>query len=262
MKNSLNLQTPLSIPSNTSWFNLLNMNTNECIRNRMTQLGLKQRDLVERTGASRGTVSIWINGPSSPEGEYLLKLARALQTTPDWLISGKGAADQPSQSEPKNVIPVTVWDTPEDLDPSKYVIIPRVCVRFSAGAGREISFEPDMHDKGNAYRLDWIRSKGLDPQRLIVVIVDGESMAPTLPNGSAMTTDTRKNTLDHVVDGGVYAIRYGNELRVKRLRRRFDGALIIDSDNPAFAREIVEPHQLEHIGIIGGYVAHSCDGPI
>jgi len=87
-------------------------------------------------------------------------------------------------------------------------------------------------------------------------------MAPTLPHGSAMTTDTRKNTLDQIVDGWVYAIRYGNELRVKRLRKRFDGALLIDSDNPAYPREIVEPHQIEHIGIIGAYVAHSYDGEI
>ena len=46
------------------------------------------------------------------------------------------------------------------------------------------------------------------------------------------------------------------------LQERFDGALIIDSDNPLYEREIVEPNQLEHISIIGKYVSHSYDGEI
>lgn len=182
-------------------------------------------------------------------------LSKALGISVDDLVTGK-------EARPPVGIPVSVWESPDDLDPNQHVIIPRVNVKFSAGNGHEVSFEPDMHDKGNAFRLDWIRRKGLDPARLIVVLVDGESMSPTLPHGSAMTTDTRANTLEQVINGKVYAIRYGNELRVKRLSRRYDGALIIDSDNPAYPREVVEPEHLEHIGIIGRYVAHSYDGEI
>lgn len=65
-----------------------------------------------------------------------------------------------------------------------------------------------------------------------------------------------------VENGRVYAIRYGNKLRVKRLSLRYDGALVIDSDNQsaAFKREIVPAEDLDNIGIIGRYVAHSFDG--
>lgn len=234
----------------------------ERIKAQRKQAGMTQVDLAKIVGVARVSLTQWESGDTSPKGENLLKLSRALGVNPEWLVSGKGDPAQHGLPPGSSHLPVTVWDDTSDLDPSQHVIVPRVQVKFSAGNGHEVSFEPDTHDKGNAYRLDWIRRKGLDPKRLIVVIVDGESMAPTLPNGSAMTTDTRKNTLDQVVDGKVYAIRYGNELRVKRLRRRFDGALLIDSDNPAYTREIVEPHQLEHIGIIGAYVAHSYDGDI
>lgn len=229
----------------------------ERIKAQRKRVGMTQVDLAKIVGVARVSLTQWENGDTSPKGENLLKLSRALSVSPDWLVTGKE-----SDAPVPGALPVTVWDDISDLDPAQHVVVPRVNVRFAAGSGHEVTFEPDTHDKGNAYRLDWIRRKGLDPKRLIVVIVDGESMAPSLPHGSAMTTDTRVNTLEQVVDGKVYAIRYGNELRVKRLRRRFDGALLIDSDNPAFPREIVEPHQLEHIGIIGAYVAHSYDGEI
>ena len=74
--------------------------------------------------------------------------------------------------------------------------------------------------------------------------------------------DKSINTLDQVQSGKVYAIRYGAELKIKRLSKRFDGALIIDSDNPLYDREVVDPSQLEHISIIGKYVSHSYDGEI
>lgn len=232
------------------------------IRNKRNELGLNQTELSKRVGVSKVAVSQWENGDTSPKGENLLKLARSLGVSPEWLISGKVSPDQPRLPDGIDYVPVTVWDHISDLDPDQHVVVPRVRVKFAAGLGREVSFEPDLHDRGNAYRLDWIRSKGLDPKRLIVVTIDGESMAPTLPNGSAMTADTRHDNIESVINGKVYAIRYGNELRVKRLSRRYDGALIIDSDNPAYPREIVEPQHLEHIGIIGRYVAHSYDGDI
>lgn len=226
------------------------------LRDARNARGLTQKELSRKSGVSQATISDIERGRNESSKE-LPALAKALGESLDCLVSGRQ-----SQLRHGDFMPVSVWDEPDDLDPDQHVVVPRVQVRFSAGNGHDVSFEPDTHDKGNAYRLDWIRRKGLDPKRLIVVIIDGESMAPTLPHGSAMTTDTRKNTLDQVVDGKVYAIRYGNELRVKRLRKRFDGALLIDSDNPEYPREVVDPHQLEHIGIIGAYVAHSYDGDI
>ncbi|MFH3733177.1 S24 family peptidase, partial [Acinetobacter baumannii] len=97
---------------------------------------------------------------------------------------------------------------------------------------------------------------------LVEVDVDGDSMEPRIPSGSVVIIDKSVNRLEQVQNRKVYAIRYGDELKIKRLSRRYDGALIIDSDNPSYEREIVEPQDLEHIGIIGKYVSHSYDGEI
>lgn len=262
MNVSLKDQTKESSTLNLFMFNLLNMNTNERIRYRMTQLGLKQTDLINATGASKGTVSLWVNGPSEPQGSYLLKLAKALDTTSEWIITGKGDPELHDAPLFGDMAPISVWNAPDDLDPEQNVIVPRVKIKFAAGDGHEVTMEPDVHVQGNAYRMEWIRRRNLDPKRLICVRVDGRSMEPSLPDGSVMTADTRHNRIEGIEDGRVYAIRYGNELRIKRLSRRYDGALIIDSDNPSFAREVVPIDELEHIGIIGRYVAHSFDGEI
>ena len=123
-------------------------------------------------------------------------------------------------------------------------------------------FEPTKRELGTAQLIDWIHRKKVSPKNLITVDIDGDSMEPRIPNGSVVMLDKPINTLEQVQSGKVYAIRYGNELKIKRLSRRFDGALIIDSDNPQYQREIVEPDQLEHISIIGKYVSHSYDGEI
>ena len=56
----------------------------------------------------------------------------------------------------------------------------------------------------------------------------------------------------NIVDGKTYAIRYGDELRVKKLYRRIDGTLILRSVNPAFKDEEISPELAdEHITVIG-----------
>lgn len=239
------------------------MDTSGRINLKMKELGLTQADLIRSTGAGRATVHGWVNGTNKPSAKHINALSNALKTTPQWLLDGH-ESHGPSHSTTSeiNCKPVFAWETPEDLDPNAYVIIPHVNVRFSAGNGCIAEFEPTEKEFGTAQLIDWIHKKKISPKNLVTVDIDGDSMEPRIPNGSVVMLDKSINTLDQVQSGRVYAIRYGNELKIKRLSRRFDGALIIDSDNPEYKTEIVELNQLEHISIIGKYVSHSYDGEI
>lgn len=74
-----------------------------------------------------------------------------------------------------------------------------------------------------------------------------------------MVTFDAGNT--RIVDDGVYAILVGgDQLRVKRLRRRRDGGLTIISDNPAYSPEEVEPADLGDIVILGRVIDRSGSG--
>lgn len=223
--------------------------------------------LADYCGVSRPAASEWIDkNVQTLEQGNAEKAAKFLGVNHRWLNGlSLSMLDDVNTEEYKLIVPyrpVMAWEAPEDLDPDVYVIIPHVDVKFSAGDGCIVDFEPIHGSKCSAQTWEWIQKKKVAPKHLITVDIDGDSMEPTIRNGSVVTLDKSINTLEQVQPNKVYAIRYGNELRIKRLSRRFDGALIIDSDNPNYDREIVELRDLEHIGIIGKYVSHSYDGEI
>lgn len=119
---------------------------------------------------------------------------------------------------------------------------------FSGGAGR-LNYEIIEDDEPATYRLSWFQKYGLNPDRVRRFRVTGDSMEPLL-----FARDTILVNLDEtqVVDGRLYAIRYGDQLRVKYLSRRLDGTLVLRSVNPAYKDEEV-PAELanEHITVIG-----------
>ena len=225
------------------------------------QLALNKADIkwsaaAIKIGLSAQAASNWKKGKIGRD--TIEKLAELLKVDAGWLLTGN-SADNIQQTDGT---PVVAWESPEDLDPNTYVIIPHVDVKFSAGNGHLAAYEPSHKDVGSAQLLSWVHKKKVSPKNLITVDIDGDSMEPNIKSGSVVMLDKSINTLEQIQSGKVYAIRYGNELKIKRLSRRFDGALIIDSDNPQYQREIVEPDQLEHISIIGKYVSHSYDGEI
>lgn len=60
------------------------------IKLRMEELAIKQVDLINKKVASKGSISLWLSGGAIPSGERLIKLARELSTSEEWLITGKG----------------------------------------------------------------------------------------------------------------------------------------------------------------------------
>ena len=55
---------------------------------RMKELNIRQVDLVEATGATKGAVSKWVAGTNIPKAEYLPALATVLKTSQNWLLTG------------------------------------------------------------------------------------------------------------------------------------------------------------------------------
>jgi len=77
-------------------------------------------------------------------------------------------------------------------------------------------------------------------------------MEPTIYDGDVILLDSAS---DRVVDGQIYVLRYGDELKVKRLFRRYDGTLIIRSDNDAkYPDETVPPTEDGRVAVLGKVV--------
>lgn len=158
--------------------------------------------------------------------------------------------EEPSSG--KTPAQVITWETPDDLPAGVYAIVPRVRLFLSAGNGRYATEE----ELGAplAFTAQWIHERGLHKKNLVCVNAIGDSMEPRIHCGDTLLVNVGDKT---VTDGNVYAIRYGDDLRVKRLFKRFDGGFIIRSDNSAkYPDEIAAPLDIEagHISVIGRVV--------
>jgi len=142
---------------------------------------------------------------------------------------------------------------PGDAPPEGMVQIPEYEISFSGGPGRvAIDYEVMAEPVLATYRLSWLHQQHLNFQNLKRFKVTGDSMEPLLFEGDSILVNTAENDLERLRDGKVYAIRYGKELRVKRLYRELNGTLVLRSENPAYRDEVVPPELAsEHITIIG-----------
>jgi phage repressor protein C with HTH and peptisase S24 domain len=100
-----------------------------------------------------------------------------------------------------------------------------------------------------AFREKWIRAVTKAPlDQLAVISVDGDSMEPTLRPGDSVLIDFRQsNPADK---DGIYVIRTGNGLQVKRVQVELGKGLItVRSDNPAYEpQRSLNPDDIHVIG--------------
>mgnify|MGYP000256417958 FL=1 len=111
------------------------------------------------------------------------------------------------------------------------VSVPRLALGASAGGG---TLDDDERTAGvMAFDARWLRHLGVRPQRVSIIRVDGESMAPTLSDGDDIMVD-HDDDADRLRDG-VYVLRLDGVLMVKRVAlgpRR--GRFSVLSDNPHY----------------------------
>jgi hypothetical protein len=111
------------------------------------------------------------------------------------------------------------------------IAVPRLALGASAGQG---SLDEDERAAGvMAFDARWLRHLGVRPQRVSIIRVDGESMAPTLNDGDDIMVD-HDDDAGRLRDG-VYVLRLDGVLMVKRIAmgpRR--GWFSVVSDNPHY----------------------------
>ena len=143
---------------------------------------------------------------------------------------------------------ITLYDA-EDAIPEGIVLIPEYDIDLSAGNGT-INYEENLAEP-RAYKKSWFSKEGINPKYAKRFKVHGDSMEPILFDGDSVLVNMDENDTTRIIEGKIYAIRYGNELRVKRLSRRLDGTITLHSDNKAYKDEEIKPENHDAFAIIG-----------
>lgn len=99
----------------------------------------------------------------------------------------------------------------------------------SAGPG---SLADDEYAESMGFAPKWLRRLGADPANLSLIVVDGDSMDPTLGNGDDIMVDHSAAT--RPLRDGIYVLRMDDVLLVKRVAMGPSGRLSIRSDNPQY----------------------------
>lgn len=172
--------------------------------------------------------------------EEAMELAVAHGLSLDWLLLGRGDAPEGVPEVP----PMAAREAEAEYSRGEFVEVPLYDLQAAAGEGRLFSSEQVksiLH-----FRRDWLAGEGLFEKDLVALEVVGDSMAGTLQERDITLVNRSARAGD-----GVYLLRMGEALRIKRLQWRADGSLRLSSDNELYDPETVYPENMDQIEILG-----------
>ena len=122
-------------------------------------------------------------------------------------------------------------------------------IRASAGGGAEVSdenYETITVDEKIMHNM-----VGMGNTELEAIHVDGESMEPTLQDGSIVFVD---RTQTNINKDGIFIAATTAGLFIKRIRQRADGMVELISDNKAYSPEVLAPDEVMIVGKVVGNI--------
>ena len=69
------------------------------IKEKQKEHHYKQKEIVEKTGISKSAISNYISGNRVPDTETILKLSYILETSVEWLLTGKSTNENFTKEE-------------------------------------------------------------------------------------------------------------------------------------------------------------------
>lgn len=220
-------------------------------------LGISQRAFAASLNVSGGLIGQLETDKDLPGRRVLLALSERYGLSADWLMHGTGEMQLPlrgfnetgTRIEPPEPGRPMGGDFVADGEP--YAFVERRELSLSAGNG--LAAAEGRKAGRMAFPVSWFDQRRLAPDLCIMVTVRGDSMEPTLPDGCLVLLSARENT---PVDGGIFAMRLGDEIFVKRILTETPKAdrtttLIVYSDNRRFPPVVLRGPQLNDLRLIG-----------
>ena len=192
------------------------------LRKARRRAGLSQQELATALDKDRTLVSHVEGSKKFFSLEVVIEAARILETSVDYLV---GLSADPAPPWLPTASRVTAPSTVRDLPGIRWVEVRGLAAAAGGGAavlGEEI-------EGYLAFRRKWLANHGIDPTQCVVIDVTGDSMEPTLPEGSAILVDRAQRRRQA---GRIYVIRGENGLLVKRALRQQQGWVMASDNSP------------------------------
>ena len=190
--------------------------------------GLAQVELAAAMGSryDQSVISAVEHGRSALRFDGLVRAARELKVSTDYLF---GLTDDPTPADQRNGAmtarePSPAYALNGEATPVRHIEL--VELAAAAGSGAEVYDETVVSRL--AFRHDWLTQRGIDPRHCHVISVQGDSMEPTLPDGSSILVDRNRREPQ---EDRIFVLRTEDGLVVKRLARDARGSWQLVSEN-------------------------------
>lgn len=217
-------------------------------------------------GCSKQSLDKYMKGEQSPTLKTMHLLTSGVGVSLDWLATGGGQMlkhgantavqaaiteramchAQTHQESHHNV----KYTQGSQVDLAEFALIPRYADQASH------TDDADTQDFSNplfsiAFRRYWIQHYlRANPADLAVISVKGDSMDGVLNDRDVILVDLA----DATPTGGLYVVRQGADLLVKRVQKLTGSRLLLLSANPAYVPVEVDPARDEDFAVIGRVV--------
>lgn len=187
----------------------------ERMRQTMFLKGIRQAELVDKTGIDKGSLSSYVNGRYMPNADKIAKIATALGVSVNFLLG-------------KEEIPIAKFTLPQFHD---------VPVLGSVAAGTPILAQED------------VIGTVMTDKDVFALRIKGDSMSPRIMDGDIVLVRQQ----DAAEDGDLVIAEIDGEATCKVLKRSH-GSVMLVPFNAAFAPFVFSGQQAEDLRILGKVV--------
>ena len=221
------------------------MDIHQKIRAFRQEAGLTQVQFAEKLGITQGLVAHYETQPgeigkngkekksSKPELEKLPLIAEILgKNVIDLFDDEETSKKQIVKKELKNNFEKYAHLIPAEYGLKNVVFLSKS--EMLIGAGSEGAYDLDLFNKETKIAVDRSFIKGLDPKNLKLFEVVGDSMQPEYDEGDLAIVDMVNFRGDFIKIGGIYVVRVGDVVYVKRVEFLPKGAIKLISLNAKY----------------------------
>ncbi|MFN4088183.1 MAG: helix-turn-helix transcriptional regulator [Alphaproteobacteria bacterium] len=233
------------------------------------EVGARFADLLDRfdslaaaaevADASTEQLALYGRGRGAPSFPVVARLADAAGVRLQWLWSGEGGMlraephPDPEPEEPEQAatgpLDGEIIGAAAPLDLAGYAVPPGA----PDGPDGDLPEVPQITD-AVAFRTGWLADRlRCAPDDLFLFTIAGDEMEPTLRAGDLALCDRRDAG---VGQGGLYAFGVEDGIVVRRVQYRFDGSVLLISDDPRYQPEALHPQDAARLRVLGRIVWH------
>jgi len=138
-------------------------------------------------------------------------------------------------------------DLTKGTDDSIYCKIPLFNIKASSGHETFVNDEKIGADL--VFRRDWLdRELKSNPDNLFILNAESDSMEPTIQHDALLIVD---KSSDRILTEGIYILRRGDTILIKRIRKLSKDTIELISDNPAYGKETIMLNNQPEVVILG-----------